>query len=585
MGPETHALGLMFTINEGHGQTLDLHRSTSLDGGRTRASHAFVTDQKGIYSSDMWSNEAVRQINLHSSTTPKVPLFLYVAFTTIHTPLMVDERYIQQNQHMTGSDEIRMNAGMMTSMDEGYGRIVTALKTNQMYENTIVLTFSDNGGLVFQGSSNFPLRGQKMGPWEGGIRSVAFVTGGHVSLRNHLGTSSNAMLHAVDLHTLALHWAAPTSPLVEAKKEPRGTHAFPSGTSGGSKADPEAGSKADPEAGSKADPEAGSKANSKADTLHSIAASFSRPPYPSKTLDATNGKTMFRAILDAHRSSPRTGFVSLLDEVGAFEFLQQAQMNSMLGQCVAVRMGKWKMIEGHPGRDDWYPADPSRCFDRLIHEGTISTPPYETKECIRGDFRYENVGTLDQEGRPFVPKSLWLFNIEKDPSERHDVSDQHPDLVQQMRKEIQHHVQTSVPSFPDRWASLAGMMVGNFHTVAPGNGYEAGLANWMEEDHLQSISFYTKAKAWIRQQFIEAGMWVTNKGRVHRQSTAGSSFFSNDVAFMRRMTKDMKWIMGKEFQDDFTQKELVKLQMLLTEKEKEGKERSGGRRKWARSKM
>ena len=82
-------------------------------------------------------------------------------------------------------------------------------------------------------------------------------------------------------------------------------------------------------------------------------------------------------------------------------------------------------------------------------------------------------------------------------------------------------------------------------------------------------------------------MWVTNKGRVHRQSTAGSSFFSNGVAFMRRMTKDMKWIMGKKFQDDFTKEELVKIQMLLTEKEKEGKERSGGRsrRTWARSKM
>lgn len=209
VGPDTHAMGTLFTLNEGHQQTLDLHRSTSTDGGKTRATHTFAIDQKGIYSSQMIGNDVAKQIHRHASTTPEIPLFMYVAFTTIHTPLMVDETYIQRNQHMQGTDEIRLNAGMMTAMDEGYGTIITALEETGLWENTIVLTFSDNGAMISQGASNYPLRGQKMGPFEGGIRSVAFVTGGHRDVVQSAGSTSHAMFHVVDVHTLALQWASP----------------------------------------------------------------------------------------------------------------------------------------------------------------------------------------------------------------------------------------------------------------------------------------------------------------------------------------------------------------------------------------
>ena len=88
VGPDTHAMGTLFTLNEGHQQTLDLHRSTSTDGGKTRATHTFAIDQKGIYSSQMIGDDVAKQIHRHASTTPEIPLFMYVAlythsFTTI----------------------------------------------------------------------------------------------------------------------------------------------------------------------------------------------------------------------------------------------------------------------------------------------------------------------------------------------------------------------------------------------------------------------------------------------------------------------------------------------------------------------
>ena len=161
---------------DGVQQTLDLHRETSIDGGKTMATHSYVTDQRGIYSSDMFSNEAIKEIDRAAMMTPTKPLFLYLAYTTVHTPVQVPKKYMHMNSHYVKGTtlEVVESAGMMTAMDEGYGRVVNALKRNNMWENTIVMLFSDNGAMTTQGTSNYPLRGIKMGPFEGGIKSVAF---------------------------------------------------------------------------------------------------------------------------------------------------------------------------------------------------------------------------------------------------------------------------------------------------------------------------------------------------------------------------------------------------------------------------
>merc|ERR1719221_1172809 len=135
------------------------------------------------------------------------PLFLYTAFLTIHTPLQVPAKYETANAHIKGSPEARTNAGMMTAMDVAFGEIVAKLKARDMWKDTVLAVFSDNGAMVSQGSSNFPLRGQKMGPFEGGIRSTGFLSGGHQDIRSAAGSVYHGMLHAVDMHTLLLHAA------------------------------------------------------------------------------------------------------------------------------------------------------------------------------------------------------------------------------------------------------------------------------------------------------------------------------------------------------------------------------------------
>ena len=116
---------------DGVSQHLDLHRER---GGRARVSHEYVTDARGVYSAQLLAGEAVGEVDRWAAVVrggadkedaAVSPLFLYVAFTTIHTPVQVPSRFVEANSHVQG-EFARRNAGMMTATDEGFGEIVKA---------------------------------------------------------------------------------------------------------------------------------------------------------------------------------------------------------------------------------------------------------------------------------------------------------------------------------------------------------------------------------------------------------------------------------------------------------------------------
>ena len=67
--------------------------------------------------------------------------------------------------------------GLVTAMDDVIGNVTETLKTNGMYENSIIIFVSDNGGLNVAGggASNKPLRAGKATFYEGGVRTPAFI--------------------------------------------------------------------------------------------------------------------------------------------------------------------------------------------------------------------------------------------------------------------------------------------------------------------------------------------------------------------------------------------------------------------------
>lgn len=74
-----------------------------------------------------------------------------------------------------GNTKRQTYSAMVTSMDEGIGRIMQAIEDMGIKENTLLLFFSDNGAAPNGGSSSGPLRGTKFTEWEGGVRSPAII--------------------------------------------------------------------------------------------------------------------------------------------------------------------------------------------------------------------------------------------------------------------------------------------------------------------------------------------------------------------------------------------------------------------------
>jgi arylsulfatase A-like enzyme len=129
------------------------------------------------YLTDVLADRAVEFITRQQKTGN--PWFTYLAFNAVHTPMNTRENKLQQFAGI--SDPQRRNyAAMVSSLDDGVGRVLAALREAGAEENTLIFFLSDNGGPLpghagYNGSQNAPLRGSKLEVWEGGVRVPFFI--------------------------------------------------------------------------------------------------------------------------------------------------------------------------------------------------------------------------------------------------------------------------------------------------------------------------------------------------------------------------------------------------------------------------
>ncbi|KAG7461951.1 hypothetical protein MATL_G00196630 [Megalops atlanticus] len=146
---------------------------------------------RGIYSTLMYTQKVV---DILASHDPRRPLFLYLAYQAVHSPLQVPSRYLERYKSIPNLHR-RKYAAMVSCLDEAVNNITLALKRYGYYDNSILVYSTDNGGQPMAGGSNWPLRGSKGTYWEGGIRAVGFV---HSPLLLKKGTRCQGLVHITD---------------------------------------------------------------------------------------------------------------------------------------------------------------------------------------------------------------------------------------------------------------------------------------------------------------------------------------------------------------------------------------------------
>jgi arylsulfatase A-like enzyme len=138
----------------------------------------------GEYLTDYLGLQAIAAIRANRNR----PFFLYLAFSAPHSPMQATKSDFDALPAITDR-RTRVYGAMIRALDRNVGRVMTALREQQIDDETMVVFTSDNGGAKYAGlpDSNKPYRGWKATFFEGGIRVPFFISWpGKIAAGQHL---------------------------------------------------------------------------------------------------------------------------------------------------------------------------------------------------------------------------------------------------------------------------------------------------------------------------------------------------------------------------------------------------------------
>ncbi|WP_271784036.1 arylsulfatase [Aquimarina algiphila] len=132
------------------------------------------------YCTDVWFDEAIQYIEGQKEK----PFFMYLATNAAHGPFNVPKEYMDMYKKDTLNESQKRFYGMITNIDDNFGKLTSYLEKSGLSENTIIIFTTDNGtanGINYNkvtkqtSGYNAGLKGTKGSHYDGGHRVPFFI--------------------------------------------------------------------------------------------------------------------------------------------------------------------------------------------------------------------------------------------------------------------------------------------------------------------------------------------------------------------------------------------------------------------------
>ena len=157
------------------------------------------------YEEYLFSEQIYKNIDYVSTLNDNIPWFILYTPHIAHMPLQLPQNiyeqydfdndenlcynhseqhkagYIYPNQTWSGNTGYRCRSqyhGMVYILDNIIGNITYMLKSKNLWDNTLIVFSTDNGGSLWLESNagnNYPMKGGKFVPWEGSVKYISYI--------------------------------------------------------------------------------------------------------------------------------------------------------------------------------------------------------------------------------------------------------------------------------------------------------------------------------------------------------------------------------------------------------------------------